>query len=492
MKGYFLPRGLMVKALYICAFAVLSYVYMRVAMRVPVNSDGAAALLIARDIAEGNVFLQGWSLSTVSFYFTELVPFAVAIKLVGWHTGLFYLVPGMMLATAVLLSFHLCAQTRPEANWPLLVVIATPGFFAANLLLVPCIHMGAYIAGLFSWALVRRYRENGALWVLVLLWLVLSAVLFSDDIARYFLLAPLCLASAWTAYKQGSRRDLLLLACAVGAVIGSKLLGLVFSHFNGFRLPGLNEVTFASYDSLGQNLNLAVQGTFMFFEADFFGRPVISIQGVLTAARAAVVVGLVVAFVRVAKRLVALNYYELAWLLSALIMLSAYVGSNLPVNVMTTRYLVPVFIFGSLLVASAYPITGRVRRWFVLLAVGYFGVFLFQIDSRPVIAEQVSPIAAELDKRKLDSGYATFWNANANAFISGTKIAPVSVDGAVVPRRWLSKEQWYDGVGTFLILDTPQEVDIAQAQLGNADELLIVDGKYLLIWTKGFSLAQTG
>ncbi|MEA7940801.1 hypothetical protein ONO84_24735, partial [Salmonella enterica subsp. enterica serovar Virginia] len=36
------------------------------------------------DIANGNITLKGWYLSTVTFYFTDLVWFALAIKLFGY------------------------------------------------------------------------------------------------------------------------------------------------------------------------------------------------------------------------------------------------------------------------------------------------------------------------------------------------------------------------------------------------------------------------
>ncbi|HEO9230461.1 TPA: hypothetical protein QIF78_004641, partial [Escherichia coli] len=64
---------------WLATFIVLSIIYSMIAKNIIPNSDVISSFREARDITEGNIFLSGWDLSTVSFYFTEIIPYAIAI-----------------------------------------------------------------------------------------------------------------------------------------------------------------------------------------------------------------------------------------------------------------------------------------------------------------------------------------------------------------------------------------------------------------------------
>ncbi|MEG8204642.1 hypothetical protein L2D20_02785, partial [Escherichia coli] len=58
---------------WLATFIVLSIIYSMIAKNIIPNSDVMSSFREARDITEGNIFLSGWDLSTVSFYFTEII-----------------------------------------------------------------------------------------------------------------------------------------------------------------------------------------------------------------------------------------------------------------------------------------------------------------------------------------------------------------------------------------------------------------------------------
>ncbi|HFG4062978.1 TPA: hypothetical protein ACGGM2_002594, partial [Escherichia coli] len=60
---------------WLATFIVLSIIYSMIAKNIIPNSDVMSSFREARDITEGNIFLSGWDLSTVSFYFTEIIPY---------------------------------------------------------------------------------------------------------------------------------------------------------------------------------------------------------------------------------------------------------------------------------------------------------------------------------------------------------------------------------------------------------------------------------
>ena len=59
------------------AAAVLMFCYLRIAGTVPVLGDGAANVLMARDMLHGNLLLHGWWVTDVSFSTTELPQYAL-------------------------------------------------------------------------------------------------------------------------------------------------------------------------------------------------------------------------------------------------------------------------------------------------------------------------------------------------------------------------------------------------------------------------------
>lgn len=64
-----------------------------VALKSSINSDSASMYIEAMDMANGNWLLNGWDLSTVPFYFTDTLLYAVIIKIFGPHEIFMWIIP---------------------------------------------------------------------------------------------------------------------------------------------------------------------------------------------------------------------------------------------------------------------------------------------------------------------------------------------------------------------------------------------------------------
>src|ERR1700688_2646803 len=69
-------RRLLAVAAAAVGVALLFVAYMQLSRTYTENSDSANILLMSWDMLHGNVLLQGWNLSDVSFYSTELPQYA--------------------------------------------------------------------------------------------------------------------------------------------------------------------------------------------------------------------------------------------------------------------------------------------------------------------------------------------------------------------------------------------------------------------------------
>ena len=70
-------RSVFLKWVNILLILLLVYCLTEVSLQCVKNSDAAIASAMGKAMAEGNIFLKGWFLSTTSFYFTDLVPHAI-------------------------------------------------------------------------------------------------------------------------------------------------------------------------------------------------------------------------------------------------------------------------------------------------------------------------------------------------------------------------------------------------------------------------------
>src|SRR5712672_990522 len=66
---------------FLLILAALFAAYLRLSQTYPENSDEANILLMASDLAHGNLYLSGWNVSDVPFITTELPEIALLVRL---------------------------------------------------------------------------------------------------------------------------------------------------------------------------------------------------------------------------------------------------------------------------------------------------------------------------------------------------------------------------------------------------------------------------
>lgn len=474
---------------YLVAFVGLSGFYMALAATQPLNSDGVSSVLEAQDILRGNVLLHGWDLSTEPFYVTEVFPFVVLAGLAGWHLSFYYLVPGMLMAAMVLLAFRLCRMMAPAGSWVFLVLVAAPTVFGIQMMLIPCIHMGAYVGVLGCWILVlkQQERERPALWAAFLGLLVLS--LASDDIVKYCFIVPVLGAVAVLSVRNRRLEQWRLVLCMLAAVGLVHELRIVLAHNGAFHVPGLWTMSFAWQGRVGYNVSVLVSGVLNFFGAYFFEKE-FSLHGSGNElVHLAVFLLAVWGVVRIARsKTLRLDLFDYAALFCIAIMVCAFTFSQLPTDHTSTRYLVFPYIMMAMLLArhTVLPVAGR-----VVCLVGAAVYTLLSVPA-PVLhfwqTNRNFPINMELARLGLTQGFAPYWSAAANSLPNPVRIAPVEFGVDIKPFHFLSKRDWYTQGGNFFLCRTPAQAAQVQARFGPARIVETVDGHILLVWDRTITL----
>ena len=272
-------------------------------------------------------------------------------------------------------------------------------------------------------ALVWMARGGVRVWFVVVVG-VISAAGLADPLFVLAGLIPLMLAGA-AAWPAG-RRDLTAAAAAIAVIAVG--LGLVLGAIMtgaGYRVYPYHPI-FAQFEQLWTNTRLALQGYLLMNGGDFWGRPIAK-RGAFAVLCALILVGGLVLAWR-AVRAGATNWraldvpyvvYGIFWASCATIAFGAYIGTTVPYDVFTFRYIVP----GWFAVAALVPLAGSLGRWIApavtagvcVLAFGAAVALARGDATTPASNWPERPLQAQLEAALkpfgVTKGYAAYWDA---------------------------------------------------------------------------------
>src|SRR3984893_2177510 len=195
------PPGLRVAAVALAA-GLLFLGYLRVSWTVAATSDGAAQALQARDMLAGNWLRDGWTVSDVSFYTTELPEYVLVELVRPFGAGVIHAAAAV---TYTLLVLAACWLARGRARGPEGLV---RGVLAAGIMLAPQLgygafvlllspdHVGTQVPLLLGWLLLDLAPRRW--WVPAVLCLLLAWVQFADRVAVLSAVLPLIVVCSVT------------------------------------------------------------------------------------------------------------------------------------------------------------------------------------------------------------------------------------------------------------------------------------------------------
>ena len=484
----------------VLCFLVLVAVYTRLSLTGSKNSDDAALVLEARDILRGNILLHGWTLPLDTFYTTDIPLYVVGALFATDHATPMYVIPAAEYALIVVLCIATVWKRVPAVSKAISVL------FIISIIVFPALTFGPP-------------TEGGGDHVIVLIFLLAAFWLLSSDrfVAAAIVLAladigdPLAVwignlaigAVGLRMLTIERRRAIRMLTVVAAAGIIWKLADLLIRHFGGFQISaGLAKDEFVPLSKLSANLYQFVASVLVIFDANFFGRQVESFATMLVLVHFALLLFMVWAVVRLIRRSLAGEWEimtELLWMTMAADA-AAFILSAHPGDLASARYLVPLLIYGTLLVALAWSALGIERKYFQYLlpvillsyAVG------FTIRTMAPIAANPTDAVEYIESKGLKEGYGSYWSAGiltvmSNGDLHVRQVTP-GPGGVLVPYRWLSAAQWYDAPDArFAVFDSREFIpDISRAVMmwGQPQEIKTIDGYHIAIWGEPIHVPQ--
>lgn len=466
-------------------WVLLTFVFISYSMKTGMNSDHASVLLQAKDLFEGNLFLTGWTLSTVSYYTTDFPFYALSIMLAGFGPYLLHVIPAMLYAAVVVMGIYLA---RPSGAFLAFAFLGVPTLFLSTFALVPGVHIGTILYCLIAFALLEKKK-------LIAASVFLTLAVIGDPFALYVGCLPILIACGYFYIRKKEKTYLYTFGVTVLSIVLAKLVLKIIEAAGGFTVPGIDSPKFLTLDKLWHNLTVTVRGVLGLFGADFFGQTIASGKTVLLLLHFAAFLALMYFFIRSIKSFIRgkeLDFISVVIMIGALLNLFSFTFSNMPGgDLATTRYITPFFLFSVILVARETKLPSLKSKYAIPAICLIYALTLVAPINYKNPYTFYDRLSQYLIDNNLKYGYAGFWESSIVTIQNneGVKVRPVIPYAGIARYDWLSKREWYDEPGNFIVIPEKNQSFIQDAKntFGEPAKTLKYEDMQIMVWDKNIS-----
>jgi hypothetical protein len=451
-------------AIWVLGVLAVFVVNLQIARTRAVNSDGAGNALQAWAMLHGNLLLQGWHLSDVSFYTTELPEYMLVELVHGLNADVVHVAAAVTYTLAMLLAALLAKGTATGREGVARALIAAGIMLApqlnsgVNVLISSPDHIGTSVPVMAVWLLLDHARPRW--YIPAIAAVVLGWAQVADTLVLYIGVLPLALVCVVRVYRAVAVQHRPLasqwyyVALGVGALAGAAAATLALHLIRsdgGFYSPHATAQIAAAGAILPGHLRVAAEGLLVLGGADFLGLQLhASVAFILLHV---VGVGLLVWGIPVAARRFLAGRDLIAELLVAgvAINLITYVISTQSVSSTSTREIAAVLplaaalagrlLAGRLTAARLAPLLAAI------VAAGYLAGMVYEV-SQPAAPAQDQRLEAWLAARHLRTGLSGYWESGVVTLASGNRVqirqVVLTPGGRLLPSNVESDWAWYD------------------------------------------------
>lgn len=448
----------------------LFYIYMMYAYRIGYNSDHAGVLIQAHDILQGNIFLKGWEGGTMNGLTTWHMVNVVSVFLFGLRDVAIYIAGAStylaLVITAILLTGVDKEKKLSYKNMFItLCLLIVPAGTYVNNMITTALHIEAYVIAILALIILNKImstEENGKYYLVFILMLFMAN--FGDEVTLYILSLPIICVMFFEYLKDKKKNTLNVLILSILVVGISIVLNKLFVK-NGLLVHYSNgEKIYLEFENLIDNIMLTLQQYINYFNADIFGKPIFSIEGIKSLIGMLIFLMVSYSVIYTIRRYKEQNLINKILIVAILIQTLAYTFSNLCTE-NNARYLVPCVIYMCILSgrSNIYNLicnTINIKPLNKFLSLGITILMIIGVLTRIVVPPQVEQpidkIANVLIENNLERGYATYWLSHSVTVASEGKVrvADIVYDSDNISQyRWMSKNSWYQEPANFVIVD---------------------------------------
>jgi hypothetical protein len=441
-------------AAWAAGIVVIFAFFVRIALSLQVDSDGANNALQAWDMLHSNILLHQWIIGDATYYTFDLPVLVFTESLFGLTVVSMHVAAAITYLILTVLAMALARTgsrgAASAARCAVVVAVMTATFVIPGgiwIVLAKPDHVGTGVFLLASFALIDRAPRRA--FTPPLLFLILCAGQLGDALVLYVAVPTIILVSLYRAIAARSLRtgDLLAAAAAAASVPATGQIRAGLVHLGGYLMVA-PRTQLAARSVLAQHASLTLRSI-----GNLFG--VIPAPGSLLGPVSPVLgwVALLVALtglIRVVATWRRAGTAEQMLAVAIVVNVGAYIFSTLPTstNPREIAFLVPA---GAVLGARALVpavIPGARRAALALAAAMTVALVpLTAAATTPTATAAQAPLVSWLEAHGLRYGISGYWDASDLTVVSGGDVRVRAVKpwhGHLAELDWETKTSWYD------------------------------------------------
>lgn len=462
------------------AAVLLTGYYIRIFYVMGIDSDYSNLLLEAKDIISGNIFLNGWTQTGISFLTTDLLFYLIAVLVKGVTRESYWVASGLMTACMFFSALPLLKMGKKQefklTEWIVFCgICAFPSLAGANLLRA---HTGVYIwiflAIACFYKIYQEESEKKIYYVLFALSIVLGCI--GDAIIYIVLIAPvflICLRDLLLNQPQKKKRSL----CVIGVTVGAVILGTVIEKIYYFlgtanKNSFLEIKVFEDFSNYPAKFCTYLHAVLGLNHADFTQQKLVSLDTFFFFVSVLLVVfGYIIMAIHIREFVLGKKTDIISQVLSLGFFLISviFIITNVAVDINSARYIGSCSVIFAILIVRYMRIYKIFSKRFAsekiscrIVAIVLGGALLVHnfipLSDLPLMSSEQERVTAVLQENNLKRGYANFWDSSVVTVLSKSKvkIRPISIIESVNALGWGSKDSWYKEKAEFVLVRTPE------------------------------------
>lgn len=490
------------------------------------NADHAYYIISGKDIADGNILLDGWYGSTNNFYLFSII-YALFGSVFGFTVNLLNIVASSIWSIFITLLSYMVMNIYKEssrfekyARVSLLAIMAlSSAYFSQTNRVISGYHIDVIVIGLiYAWLITREIQEEKKHTLpLIIVSILLVICIISDQLVFIFIILPLlcvlCINLIFKTKTEFSKKlivkhiFLLIIIFVVSNIVyigAQKVFGAIETPWS------TGNIKFNSYGSIFDRIEFFAAEILYLFNCCFFEKTINS--GIIAIAfRCFCLLILIIGTIYTSKKLVKNLYNQFLIVVisiySAIFILLNYSAETDGLEY-TTR-LMYMFLAAALLLFAQidWQWIGMVirfklsSRYLKIISVCILTIMMaVSVKSQNYQRSKISldgiyngtfaKVSQELQQRGLTQGYGTFWLTSPINVLSDFKVEVTPIINASDIQRydWLARDTSDWDYANFVLVDDSMWADITaesiEESIGNPSERVQVDNVTIMIWDK--------
>ncbi len=253
--------------------------------------------------------------------------------------------------------------------------------------------------------------------------------IFSDSLYFYFMTAPLLISLLARPVLFKERVEYKWLLMTILSVVIAFVMNKILSAVPHFYIRGLYPTGICCTDKFWSNVYYMYYGLVHLFGADFYGKPIGDVAALKNFVRFVCTLSVLIFGIFYSLRTKSAHIIDRLLIVSIMALAVAFVFSNIPVDVRSVRYPVPLVFMMLIFIARNVVIN---RQSVLLVLIPSFLIFVVNLSEWKTEYRNSAyvKVAKYIDSQDLGSGFGSFWLTTSVSIHSkkAISIAPTIVE----------------------------------------------------------------